>query len=175
MNAKNLVTRNGRVIHAPAQDGIGSRERVVLCSNLRRDHATTYDIRPSDLLELQGQTPVTCKDCCRILGIPAPKTLPSAAEVKAMKAYKPEPTRAEVETKIEAQRAAEWDYTAARLAFDAGVQTWNGESYAAWTTKGTPEYAELLSTFQVEAAREMAWAAKLAAKTARRMAKVAKA
>lgn len=172
--SKNLITRNGRVIHAPAQDGIGSWERVVLCSNMRRDHATTCDIRPSDLLELQGETPVTCAHCCRILKIEAPKTLPSAAEIKAMKAYKPAPTQAETEAAIEAQRAAELDYTAARLAVDAGVQTWHGESYAAWLTVGTVEYAELMSTFQIEAAREYAWSLKLAAKMTRRTAALAR-
>ncbi len=169
--SKNLVTRNGRVIHAPAQDDITTS---ALCSTLRRDHATTYDIRPSDLMELQGETPVTCKDCCRILGIEAPKTLPSAAQMKAMRAYRPAPTQAETEAAIEAQRAAELDNTAARLACDAGVQTWNGESYAAWLTKGTVEYRELMDTFHVEAAREYAWSLKLAAKMARRMAKLSR-
>lgn len=172
MNAKNLVTRNGRVIHAPAQAGVGTGERITLCSNLRRQHG--YEIRQSDLLELQGETPVTCKNCCRILGIEAPKTLPTAAQVKAMKAWRPEPTRTEVEAKIEAQRAAEWDNTAARLACDAGVRTWEGESYVAWLTKGTAEYRELIDTFHVQAAREMAWAEKLAAKMARRHAFLAK-
>lgn len=172
--SKNLVTRNGRVIHAPAQDGTGTSERVTLCSNMRRDHATTYDIRPSDLMELQGETPVTCKDCCRILGIEAPKTLPSAAQMKAMRAYRPAPTQAETEAAIEAQRAAELDNTAARLACDAGVQTWHGESYAAWLTKGTVEYRELMDTFHIEAAREYAWSLKLAAKMARRMAFLAR-
>lgn len=171
---KNLVTRNGNVIHAPAQDGIGTSERITLCSNMRRDHATTYEIRPSDLMELQGETPVTCKNCCRILGIEAPKTLPTAAAMRAMRAYRPEPTQVEREAAIAAHRAAELDNTAARLACDAGVQTWNGESYAAWLTKGTPEYAELMSTFQIEAAREMAWAEKLAAKMAKRHAKLAR-
>jgi len=172
--SKNLVTRNGRVIHAPAQDGIGTSERVTLCSNMRRDHATTYEIRSADLMELQGDTPVTCANCCRILGIPAPKTLPTAAQMKAMRAFKLEPTQVEREAKIEAQRAAELDYTAARLAVAAGVNTWDGESYAAWLTKGTVEYRELMDTFHVEAAREYAWSLKLAAKLARRMAKLAR-
>jgi hypothetical protein len=171
---KNLVTRNGRVIHAPAQDGIGTSERVVLCSNMRRDHASTYSIRPSDLMELQGETPVTCVHCCRILGIDAPKTLPTAAQMKAMRAYRPEPTQAEKEAKITRQRAAALDNMAASLAVDAGVHTWEGESYTAWLTKGTVEYRELMDTFHVEAAREYAWSLKLAAKMARRMAKLAR-
>lgn len=172
--SKNLVTRNGRVIHAPAQTGIGTSERIVLCSNMRRDHAATYEIRQSDLMELQGETPVTCINCCQILGIEAPKSLPTAAQMKTMRAYRPEPTRAEREAAITAQRAAELDNTAARLAVEAGVQTWHGESYAAWLTRGTVEYRELMDTFHVEAAREYAWSLKLAAKMARRMAKLSR-
>jgi hypothetical protein len=168
--SKNLVTRNGNVIHAPAQGGIGTRERITLCSNLRRQHG--YEIRQSDLLELQGESPVTCKNCCRILGIEAPKSLPTAKEMKAMRDFRPEPTRAEREAAIEVQRAAEWDNTAARLACESGVRTWEGESYAAWLTKGTPEFAEHMSTVQIAAQREYDWSVKLAAKTARRMAKL---
>lgn len=170
--SKNLVTRTGRVIHAPAQTGIGTRERVTLCSNLRRQHG--YEIRQADLFELEGDTPVTCKNCCRILGIDAPKTLPTAAQMRMMRARKPEPTVNEQQAEVERDRVAYVDNTAARLACDAGVRTWEGESYAAWLTKGTVEHSELMATFQVEAAREMAWAAKLAARMARRNAFLAK-
>jgi hypothetical protein len=163
---KNLVAKNGTVIHAPAV----TDRNPVLCSNMRR--ASGYEIVEAGFSQVDA--PVTCTHCCRILGIPAPEKLPTAAEVKAMRAYRPEPTQAEREAAIEAQRAAELDNTAARLAVDAGVQTWNGESYAAWLTKGTVEYRELMDTFHVEAAREYAWSLKLAAKMARRHAFLAK-
>lgn len=156
-----LVARNGRVIHATAPHCQG----VALCApNMASQGYVTVQF-----MELTSdKAPVTCRNCCRKLGIEAPKSLPTLKAVKTWMAEKPKPTVSERETEIEAQRAAELDNTAARLAWDAGVRTEYGESYAAWLTKGTVEYRELMDTFHVEAAREYAWSLKLAAKMAKK-------
>jgi hypothetical protein len=66
---KNLVAKNGTVVHAPST----TDRNPVLCSNMRRDHRTSYEIAEATFSVTDA--PVTCKDCCRILGIEAPKTL----------------------------------------------------------------------------------------------------
>jgi hypothetical protein len=65
---KNLVAKNGTVVHAPAV----TDRNPVLCSNMRR--ASGYEIVEAGFSYVDA--PVTCADCCRILGIEAPKTLP---------------------------------------------------------------------------------------------------
>jgi hypothetical protein len=67
---KNLVAKNGTVVHAPAV----TDRNPVLCSNMRR--ASGYEIVEAGFSIVDA--PVTCADCCRILGIEAPKTLPGA-------------------------------------------------------------------------------------------------
>jgi hypothetical protein len=70
---KNLVAKNGTVVHAPA----ATDRNPVLCSNMRR--ASGYEIVEAGFSAVDA--PVTCTDCCRILGIEAPKTLPGAKRV----------------------------------------------------------------------------------------------
>jgi hypothetical protein len=72
--SKNLVAKNGTAIHAPAT----TDRNPVLCSNMRR--ASGYETIEAGFSVVNA--PVTCLDCCRILGIEAPKTLPGAKRVK---------------------------------------------------------------------------------------------
>lgn len=74
--AKNLVAKNGTAVHAPATEGIGTAERVTLCSNMRR--AASYEIKVTRFAETDAA--VTCKDCCRIQGIEAPKVAAKRAK-----------------------------------------------------------------------------------------------
>lgn len=71
---KNLVAKNGTVVHAPA----ATDRNPVLCSNMRR--ASGYQIVEAGFSAVDAL--VTCVDCCRIRGIEAPKTLPGAKRVK---------------------------------------------------------------------------------------------
>jgi hypothetical protein len=73
---KNLVAKNGTVVHAPS----ATDRNPVLCSNMRRDHRASFEIAEATFSVTDA--PVTCKDCCRILGIEAPKTLPGQKAVK---------------------------------------------------------------------------------------------
>jgi hypothetical protein len=72
--AKNLVAKNGTVVHAPA----ATDRNPVLCSNMRR--ASGYEIVEAGFATTDAE--VTCKDCCRIQGIEAPKTPAGAKRAK---------------------------------------------------------------------------------------------
>jgi len=63
-----LVARNGRVIHATAPNCQG----VALCS----ENMASKGYAPVLFAELADRNaPVTCKNCCRKLGIEAPKEI----------------------------------------------------------------------------------------------------
>ena len=68
-NAK-LMARNGRTVHATAPNCQG----VALCS----PNMASKGYAPVAFMELKDSddVQVTCKNCCRKLGIEAPKTLP---------------------------------------------------------------------------------------------------
>jgi len=161
-----LVARNGRVIHATAPHCIG----VALCA----PNMASEGYAPVLFAELADRNaPVTCKNCCRKLGIEAPKSLPTVKQVKAMIAAKPEPTVTEQQAEIEAQRAAMVDNTAAMCAVDAGVNTWAGESYAAYLPGG--ELASVtMDMVHGWAEREYRFELKLRAKAARKAARAAR-
>lgn len=74
--ARNLVAKNGTAVHAPAPEG--TTRNSVLCSNMRR--ASGYWTIEAQFSPVDA--PITCIDCCRILGIEAPKVLPGAKRAK---------------------------------------------------------------------------------------------
>jgi hypothetical protein len=63
---KNLVAENGTVVHAPSN----TKRNPVLCSNMRRQSGHSIIEATFKLTD----APVSCKNCCRKLGIEAPKT-----------------------------------------------------------------------------------------------------
>jgi hypothetical protein len=72
---KNLVAKYGTVVHASSNED----RKPVLCSTMWRDHRATFENAEAKFSPVDA--PVSCKDCCRILGIEAPKTLPGAKRV----------------------------------------------------------------------------------------------
>lgn len=68
--AKNLVAKNGTVVHAPA----ATDRNPVLCSNMRRQAG--YEIIEAGFSYTDA--PVSCKNCCKKLG----KAVPAAGTVR---------------------------------------------------------------------------------------------
>jgi len=118
---QNLVAENGTVVHAPS----ATKRNPVLCSNMRR--ASGYEIIEAGFSPTNS--PVTCVNCCRILGVEAPKPV-------AGKKAKPVLDLFEVGQRIVVSRIGETRYgTVTQL-----TKTW--VTYvpedAPLTTKGKP-------------------------------------
>jgi hypothetical protein len=106
----NLVAKNGTVVHAPST----TDRNPVLCSNMRR--ASGYETIEAKFAYTDA--PVTCKNCCRKLGIEAPASRPAR---KVAKPVKPAPTATDVQARLEASRASMIEWAEAMAKFDGGT------------------------------------------------------
>lgn len=105
--AKNLITRNGKAVHAQ----IGT-EGVPVCNpNMRSKGYAPVAFMAVDA----DKAPVTCKNCCRKLGIEAAKALPVA------KAAAPAPVVTDAVAAAEVDRADTIRWAEVEVQFEGGT------------------------------------------------------
>lgn len=129
-NAK-LVARNGRTVHATAPNCQG----VALCS----PNMASKGYAPVMFMELKDENAqVTCKNCCRKLGVEAPKTLPVAKV-----AQKPAPAVVDAEVEANLERAMTMEWAVREVEFEGGQVMDHLHALAVrmygWTKKGKAE------------------------------------
>jgi hypothetical protein len=103
--AQNLITRNGQAVHAQIDN-----QGVPICKpNMR-----SAGFAPVAFLAVDAEkAPVTCKSCCRKLGVAAPKRLPVAKTAKVA------PVPAPVD--VEAERLAVVERAEVEVRFEGGT------------------------------------------------------
>lgn len=104
---KNLITRNGKAVHAQ----LGFQGVPVCAPNM----ASQYSV-PVAFLEVDAdKAPVTCKNCCRKLGLEASKSLPTAKPARKA------PVARDAQADVEASRAATMERAEFEVKFEGGT------------------------------------------------------